>query len=291
MNEACSVKLVNLKHGGIKMLRRLIFNSIAFILLASAFILTPAVKSWSEEPAAPAAEESTPKTVFGNFIKDMGLEITGSGTMDFYDKYVWRGQYLDRDAVVQPGFSFSAKGFTVGYWGSFPLEKGDALDSSESDYYVSYAYTINPVTLSVGHTWYQFPGGSTSSKEVYVSAALATFLSPSITFFHDYEDGADLNTDGSGNYWLLSIAQSVPLIKEYNISLELGMQFGYVDGQWLSGQGEHLTPTAGIKVPLTANLTVTPTIGYNIPFGDLEDENIGNQEAKFFGGVKTAYAF
>ncbi len=233
--------------------------------------------------------EETPKSIFGDELKSLG--ITGSVTMDYYNRYVWRGQYLDRDEVLQPGVSLSAKGFTVGYWGNWDLENSDALMSDESDYYVSYAYTFDKLTLTGGHTWYGFRETHTSSKEFFVSLGVAVPLSPVFSFYRDYEDGKDLNTDGSGNYYSLSLSQSIMIEKKYGISLELGSTFGYIDGQWLSGTGEHITPTAGIKIPLTSNVAIIPNVGYNVTFGDLKDPNIGNQEKKFFYGVKSSFTF
>jgi hypothetical protein len=257
------------------------------MLVLSALVVTTATKALAEDAVEPA-----PKTLLGDYLKEKGISITSSATLDFYDKYVWRGQYLDTDPVVQPGISFSSYGVTVGYWGSLPMgSTSDTLNSQESDFYLSYAYTFDPVTLSAGHTWYEFPGGSTSSKEFYFSASLATLLTPTFAFYHDYEDGKTLNTDKTGNYYTLSIAHSVPLLPEYNVSLELGATYGYIDGQWLSGTGSHFTPTVGVKLPLTANLSVTPTLGYNWTMGDLEDSNIGNQESKLFGGVKSSMTF
>jgi hypothetical protein len=145
------------------------------------------------------------------------------------------------------------------------------------------------VTLGVGHTWYDFMETQTSSKEFYVSASLATLLTPTIAFYHDYEDGKDLNSDGDGNYYTLSLAQSIPLC-EY-ITLDLSSVFGYVDGQWLSGEGYHVTPKVGLTIPLTASLSAKPSVGYNIPLEDLEDPAVGNQDDKFFGGVSLAYSF
>lgn len=284
MTDTRSVKSINIQHQGGLVMFRVNFTKLASFLFLCTIILGVTTKSF--------AQDAESKTLFGDFLKEKGIEITSSATLDFYDKYVWRGQYLDTDPVVQPGISFSSYGVTVGYWGSLPMgSTSDTLNSQESDYYISYSHTFEPVTISAGHTWYEFPGGSTSSKEFSVSLALATLLSPSVTFFHDYEDGKTLNTDKSGNYWAFSIAHSVPLLPEYDVSLELGATYGYIDGQWLSGQGSHLTPTLGVNLPLTSSITVTPTIGYNITMGDLEDKNIGNQESKFFGGVKSSFSF
>ncbi|MFA5411279.1 MAG: TorF family putative porin [Candidatus Omnitrophota bacterium] len=236
------------------------------------------------------ADEGEPSTI-SDLLKAKGIDVEINGTMDFWDKYVWRGQYLDRDNVLQPGFSLSTKGFTVGYWGSFDMENQDALASDESDYYISYTYDIAPFSFTAGHTWYDFPEGNTSSKEFSFAVAMDTFLAPVFTFYHDYEDGKDLNTDKDGNYFSLGLSHSLALNKAYGITLDLGATIGYVDGQWLSGEGTHITPTVGISIPITKSLTVTPTIGYNVPFGDLHKSSIGNQDAKFFGGIKTAVTF
>ncbi len=255
-------------------------------------VVTPgAVEAETPVVAEPAAPEA--HTLFGDFVNEFNLKISGSTTVDAYSSYIWRGQSLDKDAVVQPGASLTVQDFTFGYWGNWDVENKDALSSDESDYYVSFAHAVTDyLTLGVGHTWYGFPEGHTSSKEYFLSASLpTTFLSPVFTYFHDYEDGQDLNTDGSGNYYSLGVSKSVPLGDKYGSSLELATTGGYVDGQWLSGKGSHVTPSVGVKLMLAPNVTVTPTVGYNFPMGDLKDENIGNQKNTFFSGVKTAYSF
>lgn len=255
-----------------------------FTVVACAVILGHVAFSAADDMAA------EPKTLFGDYLKEKGIEIEPSATLDFYDKYVWRGGYLDKDPVVQPGISFSSYGLTVGYWGSLPMgTASDTLNSSESDYYLSYSYTLKPVTLTAGHTWYAFSGSNTESKEFYFTVAADTFLSPSVSFFHDYDEGK--KSYGNGNYWALSIAHNLPLLDEPNISLDLAATFGYIDEQWLAGQGSHLTPTVGINIPLTANLTIVPTLGYNVPMGDLSDSSIGNQRSKVFGGIKSSFSF
>ena len=80
---------------------------------------------------ASAQDAEAPKTLFGDFLKDHDIEVTASGTIDYYSRYVWRGQYLDRDNVIQPGFSFTVKGFTIGYWANFDMENKDSLPAAE----------------------------------------------------------------------------------------------------------------------------------------------------------------
>ncbi len=235
-----------------------------------------------------AQEESR---VFSDFFKDNNIVLGVSVTMDFWDKYVWRGQYLDRDNVLQPGFSVSAKGFTFGYWSSFDMENQDGLNSDESDYYISYTYELKPLSFTAGHTWYDFPEANSSSKEYSLAVAWDTLFTPTLSFTHDYEDGKQLNTEKDGNYLSLSVSHSIALNQKYGVSLDISGVVGYIDGQWLSGEGGHFTPTVGLTLPIIKSLTCVPTIGYNIPFGDLSDNNIGNQDSKFFGGVKMSASF
>ncbi|MDP2653566.1 MAG: TorF family putative porin [Candidatus Omnitrophota bacterium] len=253
-----------------------------------AFVLLLTFLAFPVHAGAQETEES--QTLLGDFFKEHNIDFSAGGTLDYFDKYVWRGQYLDKDSVLQPGFSLSAKGLTFGYWGSYDMENQDALASDESDYYVSYSRGWEPFTFTVGHTWYDFPEGNTSSKEFFLTVAWDTFLAPTLTYTHDYEDGKDLNTDKDGNYWALGVSHSIPVVEKYGITLDLAGSVGFVDGQWLSGEGGHFTPTVGLKLPLSDSITMTPTMGYNVPFGDLSDDNIGNQDEEFFGGVKVAFA-
>ncbi len=259
---------------------------------AASVSVAPADAIPAPTPVQAAGESEEPKTLLGDLFKEYDIAPSGSVTLDYYSRYVWRGQYLDRDSVLEPGISISAKGFTFGYWSNFDMENNDSLPSDESDFYASYSYTFDEkYTITGGHTWYDFPEYKTSSKEFFVSIAMAEFLSPTLSFYHDYEDGKDLNTDGSGNYYSLGLSHTFTLDKQYNIALALGATLGYVDGQWLSGTGWHFTPTAGLVIPLTKSFTITPNIGYNVPMGDLKDPAIGNQEKKVFGGVRSTVTF
>ncbi len=259
--------------------------------------VSPAAETVASAPETAEAPAEEPVYLVSDLMKKYNINFSGSTTLDFFSSYIWRGQSLDRDSVVQPGISFSLNELTVGYWGNWDVDSRDTLSSGESDYYVSLTKAITDyLTVSVGHTWYGFPGYHTNSKEIYASVTLTTLpLTPVFFFAHDYDEGKiNLMTgerNGESNYYALSLSQSIPLIAKYGTSLELGTTIGYVDHQWLAGQGWHVTPSVGLKIALAKNITITPTMGYNFPLEDLKDPNIGNQNNKFFSAVKTAYSF
>jgi len=196
-------------------------------------------------------------------------------TLDYFSKYVWRGEYLDNDAVFEPGVSLTADGLTVGYWSNWDTVSDDPIHSNESDYYLSYAYTYNILTLSAGNTWYGYPGTGTSSKEFFFSAGLSTFLSPGFAIYHDYESGKKLG-HGDSNYYALTFSQTEDLYKPYGITYTVGGTLGFVDHQWIDGNGWHFTPTLAVNLPINKNMTISPTLGYNFTGGALHNSNIGN---------------
>src|SRR5690606_37047503 len=106
---------------------------------------------------------------------------------------------LDTDGVIQPGIAVTIGGFEMGVWGSYDMENVDGASSDEQDGWIAYTYAMEAISVTVGHTWYDFPEGGTSSKEFYVSVGYDTFLSPTVTYYRDYEDGADAVVDDNGN--------------------------------------------------------------------------------------------
>lgn len=262
-------------------------DSTAPAAASSSTTTTPAA---APAAAAPAAADTSTATLFGDLFKKYNINPSGSVSLDYFSRYVWRGQYLDRKSVFEPGVSITANGLTVGYWSNWDVTSNDPINSGESDYYLSYAYTVGLVTLSAGHTWYGYPGTGTSSKEFYFSAGLNTFLSPTIAIYHDYEDGKKFGM-GDSDYFDLTLSQTEDLYKPYGITYTLGTTLGYVDHQWVDGTGWHFTPTAAINIPINKNLTISPTIGYNFTTGALHDAGIGNYEDHFFGGVHSVVNF
>lgn len=227
------------------------------------------------------------ETLLGDYLAKSGIEAEVSATMDFYDKYVWRGQILDTDGVVQPGIAVTVGGFEMGLWGSYDIENDDGAASDEQDGWIAYTHAMEALSITVGHTWYDFPEGGSSSKELYVSVGYDTFLSPSVTLYHDYEDGKDaIAGGGNGNYWAIDIGHSLTLSEDYGITLDLAATYGIYDGQWYE-DGTHITPSIGLTIPLTDNLTVSPVVSFN---RNLTGELADSVDDETYVGVSVAYS-
>jgi len=236
------------------------------------------------------------ETILADYLQEKGIDVEISATIDYYNKYVWRGFLLDDDPVLQPGVTIAAGGFEGGFWGSWDLESEDALDSDEADGWIGYSFdagflgeSFEKLGFSLGHTWYGFPETDLYSKEFYLGASLDTFLSPYITWYHDYEDEEQGGADG--NYIMAGIGHSLDLIEKYGVSLDLGLEYGYNDNAFIDGTGSYLLTTAGLSIPLTEKITLSSVIGYSVPYDDLDSGGGNDQKEQFYSGVSLAFDF
>ncbi|MCK5213802.1 MAG: hypothetical protein KAR05_00425 [Candidatus Omnitrophica bacterium] len=241
-------------------------------------------------------KDAVAETLVGDYLKEKGVDVEVSASMDFYSKYVWRGFLLDDDCVLQPGFTISAAGFESGFWGSWDVDANDSLNSDEVDGWIGYSFDLGfideafeMVGLSVGNTWYDFPGADLYTKELYVGITLDTLLSPYFTWYHDYGEEASGGADG--NYYTIGAGHGFDLVENYGITLDVGSEVGFNEGAFIAGDGGYYLATLGLTVPLTETLTMSPCLGYSVPFGDLEDSSDGNQNEQFYGGVSLAFSF
>jgi hypothetical protein len=118
---------------------------------------------------------------------------------DLVNRYIWRGLNAGGGSPsVQPNASLMAGGFTIGFWGAYPLEP-NLLE--EIDLYASYAFVLEESgSLSLGFTDYIFPNSGTR-----------------IFNFHNYND-----PNGPGAHFLeinagYSGPENLPVYLSFNV--------------------------------------------------------------------------
>jgi hypothetical protein len=234
-------------------------------------------------------------------LSDLG--ITVSGDMSYYSEYVWRGFLLDGDPVIQPGVYVAGPALpwgklTAKFWTSQDLDNRDSRSSAEYDYILDYTYNFGDGAFSAGHTYYNFPQSTPAdgapnafSREFYAGVTLSTvLLTPSLFVYRDYGDQND--GGGLGNYIVANLAYSKPVeVKGYKCSLDLSGHYGYNHHLFIRGNGSDIGLGTGFTVPLTKSMTVTPSVNYSVPMGDLKKKDDGAQETRIFTGVTLKYSF
>ena len=250
---------------------------------------------------ASLAEET--KTLFGDALKKADIKV--SGTTSVYSKYMWRGFRLYDDYVTQPSININAFGdWNLNVWGSYDTSNyADAPNANETDTTLTYTHKfedlklgsmgLDPVSLTLGYIYYDFSGAGTFSKETILGVGYDTFLSPSLTWYHDH--GRESQGGGDGDYLVLKLAKSLDVIKSYGVTLDLSGHVGYNKHLYIRGEGGDVLLTTGLTVPLTSNLKITPSVNWNAPFGGVKDDHNDDGDIKrkseFFWGTTLTYNF
>jgi len=228
---------------------------------------------------------------------------TADLTVGAFSQYIWRGFELSKDSiVVQPSMTVGYKGFSANFWGNLDTDPHSATTDetnnwNETDLTLAYGWEMGPVALSVGYIYYALDAAD-DSQEFFASAALNTFLTPTLTVYRD--------TDAfPGWYTTLGISHSFPLTGD--ITLDLGAQASYLaadeastyaeaDGSKYSNFHDGVL-SVGLTVPVNNYITVTPTLNYTFPLSsDAKDlmrasSKDGNDDDFIYGGVSVSLAF
>ncbi len=220
-------------------------------------------------------------------------------TADFFSKYVWRGQNLVDDWVLQPGASASYKGLTASIWGNLELtdETDHEGEFTEIDYTLDYSAAVPGVEalgFSVGVIYYDFPNTDVAgTTELYWGLSLDVPASPCVTVYHDIDEV-------DGTYASLSVGHSVENVFEIAPDVPVGLEAGasigwgssdYNEGYW-STDGSGLNDLVlSIALPFEiAGVSVTPSASY-IALLSSDVRDASSDEDIFVAGVGFAKGF
>jgi hypothetical protein len=237
---------------------------------------------------------------------------TVSATLDLpvLSAYVWRGQVLNDEAVLQPSLTVGKGGFAINWWGNLNLTDnvtGDEFEFSEHDIGISYSTVceITGANLTAGVVNYDFPNqtfvtseGNTSlyedTVEAYIAAAFSdVLLAPALTVYYDFKEA-------DGFYGSLAISHGLEISEE--ASLVLGASIGASDSDWgsfyygdVDANFTDYSVSATLPYALNDSWTITPGIAYASLLNDAEDA-VDASGAYFdtdevIGSLKASYAF
>jgi len=218
---------------------------------------------------------------------------------DLFSKYVWRGQNVVDNWVLQPSISAGYKGLTGSVWGDMDLT-GDLVDGgefTELDYSLDYSNTFpgqKTLGYSAGAIYYDFLNTHTkATAEVYGGVNADVPFSPAIKAYYDFDQI-------EGTYVQFSVGHTIEKIREWNSSCYCGLQVGaslgygstaYNRGYFGVDEGalNDLTLSAGLPICL-GKLTVKPSVAYSTMI-DKDIRAATDKSDNFWGGVGVAYQF
>ena len=223
-------------------------------------------------------------------------------TADFYGKYIWRGQNLVDNPVLQTGISARHEGLTAAVWGNLDLTNvnGNSGDFSEADYSLGYSGPLSQfegLGHSLGLIYYDFPGTVVKdTAELYWGLTLDVPANPSVTFYHDVDEA-------DGTYIALAVGHSVEqiakLCPETPVGMEIGASVGWGSGSydkyyWGIEQSKLNDLALSASFPLgVGGWTVTPSLNYVTLLSDeiRGSDAYGTDSDFFFAGVSCSKRF
>lgn len=219
-------------------------------------------------------------------------QFSVGASADVMSKYVWRGQNLVDDWVLQPGAYVSYSNVTASFWGNLDMtdENGYKGEFSEIDLtldYTSQVPGIDILSYSLGFINYDFPinGGADDTWEIYWGFGLDVPASPSVTVYHDVDDV-------QGTYVSFGVGHSIENLADCGLGLDLSASLGwgsasYNNAYWGPNKSElnDLVLTAALPFEI-AGITVTPSVNYITLVGDdIRSPNAYGQNDMWVAGI------
>ncbi len=225
--------------------------------------------------------------------------ITVNVAADLFSKYVWRGQNVVDDWVLQPSISAGYKGLTGSIWSNMDLhgEVVDERDFTEVDYSVDYSNTFpgqDVFAYSVGVIYYDFPNMHVpATSEAYGGLSASVPWSPEIRAYYDFDEI-------DGTYVQLSVGHTIEKIRQWRPDCYCDLQAGASIGYGSRGYNEgyfgvdegainDLTLTAGLPLCL-GKWTVKLSVGYSMMI-DYDVRAVTRHSDNLWGGIGAAYEF
>lgn len=213
-------------------------------------------------------------TLMNSRILKADDEVSIGASADIFSKYVWRGQNLVDDWVLQPGASVGYKNITASFWGNFDLtdENGFEGEFSEIDLTLDYSAQVpgtDFLSYSFGFINYDFPvnGGSDDTWEIYWGFGLDVPASPSLTVYHDVDEVA-------GTYVSFGIGHSIENLTDLGLGVDLSASIGwgsngYNKSYWTVDKSALNDLVLSAAFPFeVAGFAVMPSVNYITLMGD-----------------------
>lgn len=224
------------------------------------------------------------------------VEIAGDASVDYNGKYVWRGQVLNDDPVLQPSVGFQVGKVYLNVWGNMDTTEynGNSGEFNEVDYTIDYSDQITDLLgFSIGAIRYDFPNTSLdATTEIYAGLNLDVFLAPSVTVYYDIDDV-------EGTYVSFGIGHSIELSETLALDMSASLGWGndkYNEGYWGITDADSSAQDLAVSVALPIALgdwTLTPSVNYvSLMDNDLRESDAYAMESDYFyAGIGLSTSF
>ena len=218
--------------------------------------------------------------------------MSGDIAVGYYSNYVWRGQTLSGDWVVQPEVNLSYEGFGVGLWSNY-----DSVteEMSETDFILNYAGSSDRINYEAGYIYYRIDEAA-DTQELYLTVEHDSILKPHAAFYWDAQEGSGgFLQVGAGYSHLLSGGISIDLAADISMVFENGALGRDENGDEFTGfYNGDLSIVA--TVPLAEMWSVEALTAYTFALDDdaewaIEQASVDGESDLWWWGLTLKMAF
>lgn len=235
--------------------------------------------------------------------KDWGVEFN----TDIFSKFVWRGQNLNDDWVMQPSIAVSYKSLSFSVWGTYDFTdyNDQQNEFTELDYTLEYSDALpfeklEWLNYSVGAIHYSLQGNECPhTTELFWGFGVEEIpLSPSIKVYHD------MNVVNKGMYVQFSVEHSFEKVLKLpgaEVGIDIGASVGwgnkkYNQYYWETESGSLNDFTLSLAFPISIekfDWSLTPSINYvHLIDGQIRESDLYSRGSDImFVGVSVTKSF
>jgi uncharacterized protein (TIGR02001 family) len=230
-------------------------------------------------------------------VQEQPSDVSVNADVGLYSAYVWRGQILNNNPVIQPSVTAAKGPFSLNVWGNWNVNDNKGRDDSgEIDYTAAYTLPLNTddVTVDVGMIYYTYPGsgsGAESTEEVFIQSVFNNILlTPVASVYYDIDEV-------NGWYGNLALSQGVEISDA--LAAEIGCSVGYGTRNyniavWDEDNGSGAVNDYNVYVSAAYALTEKLSLGALLQYTYL-DNGVGHDAAQnndiLWGGINLSYNF
>ncbi|MFA7256204.1 MAG: TorF family putative porin [Kiritimatiellales bacterium] len=229
-------------------------------------------------------------------VEQQPSDVSVSADVGLYSAYVWRGQVLNDNMVVQPSVTAAKGPFSLNVWGNWNATENAAQDTGEIDYTAAYTlpFSTDDVTMDIGMIFYTFPGNGNSAPSTEEAFIKATFnniiLTPVASLYYDFDEA-------DGFYGNLAVSQGVEISDA--MTAEIGGSIGYGSQNYnkyyfgnddAEGSLNDYNVYVSANYALTEKLTLGALLQYTMLDGSVDNSGYDANDL-VWGGINLSYKF
>jgi len=232
-------------------------------------------------------------------VEQQPSDVSVNADVGLYSAYVWRGQVINDNMVVQPSATVAKGPFSLNIWGNWNATDNASQDTGEIDYTAAYtlpdAIFTDAVTVDVGAIFYTFPGngnGTESTEEIFTTATFNNILlTPVVSVYYDVDQV-------NGWYGNFALSQGVEISDA--MTAEIGGSIGYGTRNYNktyfgndngSGAVNDYNIYVSADYALTENLSLGALLQYTMLDGGVDDSGNYDADDLVWGGINLSYTF